>query len=281
MDINPKEIQRKINEFVKEKNYADAVTYLDKLMTKQPKSPFLLILKGKCLISLSKMQEAIALFDSALDIDASDPMTHYYKGFCLQHLSLYDNHPLYGEAIACFDKAIELDSDNVDALLAKAECLQKSGHYQESKDTVKSTKKLNPSIFTAYEGMDSHGLNTINDLKKHIQNDLNVEYVGRGKVKIVYPLYKPNGGCVVIFLISDAGQFYLTDEGETYKVLDKSYDMSSSDIISTFTPIMKYYGCRKEKKTNAFVIDCDPYDIKEKSSYLVQAINFMLDLTIY
>jgi len=98
---------------------------------------------------------------------------------------------------------------------------------------------------------------------------------------IILPHYKENGDMYEILLIEENGFFYLSDAASTYKELDRTFEMSEPDVIKNLVKILKKYGCTKQQGTNAFILECSPFDIHVKVSHFVQALSFMLNMKIF
>ena len=118
-------------------------------------------------------------------------------------------------------------------------------------------------------------------LEEFFQKQIRIAQAGPNKFAISFPMYKTDGGVYRIFLVSEAGKFYLSDEGATYAELDKIFELKEPDVIKNLVAILKQYGCRKHQTSNAFIIECTPQDIHIKMSYLIQAVSFMLNMKIF
>jgi len=119
------------------------------------------------------------------------------------------------------------------------------------------------------------------ELEEFFQRKIRVMEVSPTKYAISFPMYKIGAGVYEIYLVSENGGFYLSDEGTTYAELDKIFELKEPDVIKNLVAILKQYGCRKQQGTNAFTIECTPKDIHIKMSYLIQAISFMLNMKIF
>ena len=122
---------------------------------------------------------------------------------------------------------------------------------------------------------------SMKQLEEFFQRKIRIAPAGQNKFAISFPMYKVEGGTYEIYLVADAGKFYLSDEGATYKELDKIFELKEPDVIKNLVAILKQYGCRKHQTSNAFTIECTPQDIHIKLSFLVQAISFMLNMKIF
>lgn len=65
--------------------------------------------KGKILVEDGKYEEALKLFENALELDPTDHGTWNQKGVALRSMGRYD------EAIECFNKSLELVPKDLDA----------------------------------------------------------------------------------------------------------------------------------------------------------------------
>ena len=118
-------------------------------------------------------------------------------------------------------------------------------------------------------------------LEEFFQRKIRIAQVAPNKFAISFPMYKIEGGVYEIYLVSEAGKFYLSDEGKTYAELDKIFELKEPDVIKNLVAILKQYGCRKHPNSNAFIIETTPQDIHIKYSHLVQALSFMLNMKIF
>ena len=116
-------------------------------------------------------------------------------------------------------------------------------------------------------------------LEEFFQKKIRVMEAGNAKWAIAFPMYKIGGGLYEIYLVSENGAFFLSDNGTTYAELDKVFELKEPDVIKNLVAILKQYGCKKVG--TAFTIDCTPQDIHIKMSYLIQAISFMLNMKIF
>ena len=74
--------------------------------------------------------------------------------------------------------------------------------------------------------------------------------------KILKTFLRPNGhgSLYEIDLVHCNGEYFLTDNGETYKKLDAIFEMKEPDVIKNLVAILKSSGARRIAKTNEFVI---------------------------
>jgi len=112
------------------------------------------------------------------------------------------------------------------------------------------------------------------------------EQITPDKYKISCPFYAKvdDGDEYEIFLISDNEKFYLSDEGATYRELDKIFELAESDVIRNLTAIMERFGCSKHSSKdteNVIIIECTPKNVFSKLGHLVQTCSFMLNMRIF
>ena len=118
-------------------------------------------------------------------------------------------------------------------------------------------------------------------LEEFFQRKIRIVQAAPNKFALSFPMYKTDGGPYEVFLMAEGGKFYLSDEGSTYKELDKIFELKEPDVIKNLVAILKQYGCRKHQTSNAFTIECTPQDIHVKLSFLIQAMSFMLNMKIF
>jgi hypothetical protein len=117
-------------------------------------------------------------------------------------------------------------------------------------------------------------------LEQSFTNRIKVIKINNSKYALAFPMYKTSGGIYEVFLnTTENGFYYLSDEGATFETLDEIFEMSEADVQKNIAAILNQYGC-KTIGTNV-VIECNPYDVHVKMSYLIQAISFMLNMKIF
>lgn len=94
--------------------------------------------KGYSLCTFGKLQEAIAFFDEALQIDPKYVLAWINKGFSLNNLGKHQ------EAIACYDKALQIDPKDVSAWFNKGFSFCKLGKLQAAIDSYNKALQINP-----------------------------------------------------------------------------------------------------------------------------------------
>ena len=115
--------------------------------------------------------------------------------------------------------------------------------------------------------------------EEFFQRKIRIMEISPTKLAISFPMYKTGGGVYKIYLVSEDGKFYLSDEGTTITELDKIFELKEFDVIKNLEAILKQYGCKKIG--NKITIECTPKNIHINMSYLIQAISFMLNMKIF
>jgi Flp pilus assembly protein TadD len=83
-------------------DHSTAVNYLKQAVEKYPKNAQALTLLGNCQDCLDNVNDAIASYDKALQIDPDDAETWFDKGMSLKKIGKLN------EATQCIEKCIEL-----------------------------------------------------------------------------------------------------------------------------------------------------------------------------
>ncbi len=78
---------------------------------------------ANCLRLVGKLQEALALYDSALWIEPDSYSALYNKAICYQSLNQHEN------ALACLDKIKKIRDTDEDVMLLEGLCLCSTGRY--------------------------------------------------------------------------------------------------------------------------------------------------------
>jgi len=118
-------------------------------------------------------------------------------------------------------------------------------------------------------------------IEKFFKDQILIKEGPQTKRKIEFPMYNDKNEIYQMYIVSEEGNFYLSDDGTTYVELDKIFELKEPDVIKNLVAILRQYGCRKQQGTNAFIIDCTLQDITIKMSCLIQAISFMLNMKIF
>jgi len=119
----PNEIElnlSKAGDAINNKQYQDAIKYLDNVLEQDPNHIEALRNKGAILAILERYDEALVQFDKVLEIDPKHILGLYNKGRTLAHLERFD------EAILNLDKVITLDPVHIPTFILKQSILEKT-----------------------------------------------------------------------------------------------------------------------------------------------------------
>lgn len=131
--------------FVAEKEWAKALAIFDALLSGLP--PAVMFHAGNapvhayraiCLKRLSRLPEALAAADHAIQSDRSYSLAWANRGDVLDDLGRLD------ESIAAFDEAVRLDPKNIDAWVDRGFVLRKRGRAADALDSYDRALALNP-----------------------------------------------------------------------------------------------------------------------------------------
>ena len=112
---------KKAFNFGKEKKYAEAVEYYDKVINLAPNHYIAWYNKATDLARLNKYEEAIACYNVAIKLHPTDSSYWTNKGLVL----LLQRE--YAEAVACFDVSLRLDPLNKTAKKYRTSAKEKQG----------------------------------------------------------------------------------------------------------------------------------------------------------
>jgi tetratricopeptide (TPR) repeat protein len=108
------------------KLYPDVPALCEQAVKLHPGFAWAAELRARAQEAMGRPDDALAGYDQALAIDASDPGVFTHKALLLQKLKRYD------EAVAAFDRAVALEPKSLPFLGGKAECLEEAGRPAEA-----------------------------------------------------------------------------------------------------------------------------------------------------
>jgi tetratricopeptide (TPR) repeat protein len=159
---------KKALDLVRQKNYTEAIPYMDSALVINPNNTRLLDVKGITLSESRNYIEAIYTFDKVLAINSSDVTALNNKGIVLSDLGRYK------DAISYYDRVLFIVHNDVDALNNKGNALGKLGRYDEARfcyDLAIEVIKSNSS----YES--SHIMRAVYVYTTSPNQDLNTAYI--------------------------------------------------------------------------------------------------------
>jgi len=110
----------KAGDAINNKQYQDAIEYLENVLEQDPNHIEALRNKGAILAILEKYDEALVQFDKVLEIDRKHVLALYNKGRTLAHLEKFN------EALLNLDKVIIQDPSHIPTLILKQSILGKT-----------------------------------------------------------------------------------------------------------------------------------------------------------
>lgn len=138
----------KIFSLLDELKIEEAKKAIDALIKKSKNDPFLYWLKGYVFLyeGTDNIEEAIDVFNKAIEIDPDNKFALEFKAIALRSLGRYE------EAIECYEKLIDLDPLDYSAIYSKAVLLERLGNFEESLDYYSLATKIDPKNTLAWEG---------------------------------------------------------------------------------------------------------------------------------
>jgi tetratricopeptide (TPR) repeat protein len=119
-------------------NYEQAIKVFDKAIENNSQNSEAWYNKGFCYMQLGNYAEAIKAFDKAVEIDLQYFNAWYNKGYSLECLGNYK------EAVKAFDKAIEINSQDSDTWYNRGTCLAHLGNYKEAEESLDKAIEIDP-----------------------------------------------------------------------------------------------------------------------------------------
>lgn len=141
----------------------EAIAYYDKAIEINPVYANAWVGKADALNRLDKLQEAIACYDKAIEIDPRYAYAWYNKGDALYRLGKLQ------EAIVCYDKAIEIDPVKYDATVwfEKGMLLSRLGKPQEAIACYSKALEIGPKDFEIWSGIWSEKGDALRELGEY------------------------------------------------------------------------------------------------------------------
>ena len=142
------------------------------------------------------------------------------------------------------------------------------------------------------ESVLSNNIDTTNNIEKSGFEDVLTRLFSRikkvsarkiepNKYQIYFPIFKYEGGVYEIFLVKENGKFFMSDDGATYQYLDKTFELNEPDVIKNIVATIKHFGCRKHPSSNAFTMECTPFNVHIQMSNFIQTLTMLLNMRIF
>ncbi|QIR35571.1 tetratricopeptide repeat protein [Tolypothrix sp. PCC 7910] len=156
---NATELYKQGNTLYDLQRYQDALAVYDKAVDIRPGYPQGWYGKGKTLAELKQYKEALAAYDKAIQI-----LPDYVEAWSARGLALA-NLQRYQEAIASFDKALQLEGNSPNIWNAKGEALSSLKQYDNAIKAYDRAIELQKSYEIAWEnkGLALHNLKRYDD----------------------------------------------------------------------------------------------------------------------
>jgi pentatricopeptide repeat protein len=128
-------------------SYAEALQALTIAAEKEPNNAEIHHIKGGALYALSRFEEALASFNSAIALNSEVPLYYLGKGYALMDLARNE------EAVMAFEEGLKRDRANYSLTHYKGEALYSLGRFEEAlkefinADLLKKDDKLENDIF--------------------------------------------------------------------------------------------------------------------------------------
>lgn len=113
---------------------AKALASVEQSLSLAPDVPKALTLRGRILIELGQLEQALASFDKAIEKDASFVDAYYYKGIVKERFSDPEG------ALECYQAAANLDASNPQYAIATAEMMIDLGRLDDAKALLQNKK---------------------------------------------------------------------------------------------------------------------------------------------
>jgi len=127
------------NDYFISGDYERAAASYDKALELEPNSTDLWNNKGKALVNMGRIDEAISCFNKSLEINASNPAS-----LNLLAIALSQGLNKYSEAIIIFDQILQTNPSDFDALIGKGMSLGNEGDLSGSMACFEQATQVRP-----------------------------------------------------------------------------------------------------------------------------------------
>jgi len=125
-----------ISSLVHNKNYASALTVIEKEIAEHPQHPALNAWYGTVLVKADKPEEALPYLEKAVELSPREPDYYNSLGYCLFYLDKTES------AVRAFDKVLSLEPGHIDALSGLGIIFAKRGDKDKGMDIYNKLKAL-------------------------------------------------------------------------------------------------------------------------------------------
>jgi len=132
-ELTPRQIKKEVKRLFKDAlkiyklgDLEEAIKLFDDALELDPNNYEVLNQKGVLLDKLDNTEEAIKIYDKAIEIEPEQTKAYYNKGLLLKDLKKYD------EALEIFDKVTEIDIMHLSSHFEKGLIHDELGHLEEA-----------------------------------------------------------------------------------------------------------------------------------------------------
>lgn len=119
-----------------EKNFDEALGYLDRALGYNPRDGAAYNDKALCLVELGVLDGVEELFDRGIAVEPDYATIHHNKGWFLNKTGRHE------EALGCFEKALALEPDRAVSYENMADAYENAGHADEALKAYKKALEL-------------------------------------------------------------------------------------------------------------------------------------------
>ena len=180
-------------------DYHDAITQIKELNKKYPNVPLLFNIIGACYKSLGKLNHAVKMFESAVNLKSDYVEAYKNLGITFKDLNRLN------DAVKSFEKAIEIDSNNAVLHFYLANIFEELEQFENSIIHHQIAIEINPKFYESFNNLGNvfNRHKKIGDAIKNYQNAIEINpnfpeaynnlgniYKDLGKFKIAIKNYK-------------------------------------------------------------------------------------------
>lgn len=134
--MDPAALLVRVRALREEARWIEAIATLQCLVDQHPLMAGLHAEMGSLLLETRRPRDALACFDRAIELDASDPASHMNRAIARQELDLMD------DALCGYERALVLDPDHASATLNLGTLLHALGRFDEAIEAFDRTLAL-------------------------------------------------------------------------------------------------------------------------------------------
>ncbi|MFX1444695.1 MAG: tetratricopeptide repeat protein [Promethearchaeota archaeon] len=167
MAMEIQETSKTAENFIKQKNFEGALSFLKKSLEKDPKNAEIMIMMGYVHTQLNfkemSPEDVAKISKKALELNKKSPLVMKYLGILNLERKEYD------KAIRCYTKAIDLDPDNAEIWFGLGKTYQEKNKISKAIESYTKAVELDPDLIDAWDS-----LANIYELKNDDVNAINI-----------------------------------------------------------------------------------------------------------